>query len=159
MIARHLSDHTPDELQPFLAFEITLHGTPEAVRDGLATCMHKLGPLNLGPEKLSVVEIVMAETLNNIVEHAFCGQSVPRLVRLSCTHDGSFLSLAFKDSGSALPDHTLPRPKQFEAFDDLQNLPEGGFGWGLIHDLTDDVSYKRVGRFNSLTLKIEAPAN
>lgn len=159
MIAKLLNDRVMGDLPSYFAFKVTLHGTPEAVRNGVATCMKNLASLNLDPEKLAVAELVMAETLNNIVEHAFCGQSSPGLVRLSCAYDGRYLSLNFKDAGSALPEHILPRPKQFEAFNDIQSLPEGGFGWGLIHELTDEVSFKRVGRFNSLTLKIEASAD
>ena len=32
----------------------------------------------------------------------------------------------------------------------LEDLPEGGFGWHLIHSLTNDLTYLRTGGCNRL---------
>ena len=37
----------------------------------------------------------------------------------------------------------------------LHDLPEGGFGWGMIRDLTDDLSYRRDGARNELRFTVD----
>lgn len=51
------------ELPPF---SITLAGTQNAVRDGLAQAMMLLAPLQLGTDESGTVELVLAEALNNV---------------------------------------------------------------------------------------------
>lgn len=143
------------DLPPDIAFEVTLQGTNEAVRAALASCMSKFAPLNLSEDMLGQVELVMAETLNNIVEHAFCDRPVPGLIQISCAHRDRLLSLEFQDRGVALPGLALPSPKPFGTATDLRSLPEGGFGWGLIHELTQTIAYQRIGTLNILTLTIQ----
>ena len=37
----------------------------------------------------------------------------------------------------------------------MQALPEGGFGWALIRDMTRDLTYRRQGRMNRLSFVID----
>ena len=37
----------------------------------------------------------------------------------------------------------------------MDDLPEGGFGWGLIHDLTQGLSYRRVAEENHVRFRID----
>lgn len=108
-------------------------------------------------------ELVLAELLNNIAEHGilalpecmqcnFCiypsGQAVIRL-RLSVYERG--IACVLTDNGAEIPQNCLaanhPPP---------QSLPEGGFGWPLINDLTQCLHYSRSGQRNVLAFLVPA---
>ena len=52
-------------------FHLEFESSPIAVRTALGRIIDGLGPLSLDPEEIGTVEIVMAEALNNVVEHAY----------------------------------------------------------------------------------------
>lgn len=113
--------------------------------------------LGLPIEQLFTLELVLAEVLNNVVEHAYqdCGEG---LIELDvAVHDGS-IHCTVIDFGSPMPGGALPSarrhcPKALA----LQDLPEGSFGWALIRDLTTGLGYRRVGDSNELWFRIELP--
>lgn len=153
-VINNMSQHPPAHL----VFDVTVHATALAIREVLATCMVNIARLNVNTDQLADIELVIAETLNNIVEHAYADQPASGIVRISCIYTGCSLFLTFKDSGGPLPQDALSASNQAHDMDNLQTLPEGGFGWRLIQELTDRVSYRRLGRFNRLTLEITVRA-
>ncbi len=94
-------------------------------------------------------ELVLAEVLNNIVEHAYrhsAGDIALTLFRLS---EG--LAVQLTDTGSAMPGCTVPAGRLPEGLDGpAAALPEGGFGWFLVHSLTRDLVYERTAGQNRL---------
>lgn len=93
-------------------------------------------------------ELVLAEVLNNIAEHAYRGRVGPIVLRLKPCAGGVFCLLS--DDGVAMPGGGLPegqRPGIDVARDDL---PEGGFGWHLIRLLTSRLRYDRRSGCNRL---------
>ena len=58
------------------------------------------------------------------------------------------------DKGSAMPDGQMPLGQLSPLDVDLQDLPEGGFGWFLIQHLARDVSYARVDDENHLQMRL-----
>ena len=52
-------------------FDVCMQSSELAVREALAEISRGLGPLELNPEEAGTVELVLAEALNNIVEHAY----------------------------------------------------------------------------------------
>jgi len=96
------------------------------------------------------VEIALTEILNNIVEHGgHTARSAP--VRISWNLS-AVLEFEILDYGKAFPADECPQG----AMPDPMNLPEGGFGWGLIHLLTDDLWYERVNQKNILRFTFKA---
>ncbi len=126
---------------------------PAAVRGALATLLAAPPVLGLAADDRGTVELVLAEVLNNVAEHAYAGGSGPVEVDLRATSAG--LACRIADVGLAMPDGRLPAghlPSAHpEAADDL---PEGGFGWHLIRSLTADLTYARSAGQNRLTFLI-----
>ena len=125
-----------------------------AVRHGLE-CLFAQEPLRCLSEDLrGTAEIVMAEALNNIVEHAYAAQTGAIEISVDLGDDG--LQCTISDSGAPMPGHALPQGQAY-ALEDMDDLPEGGFGWFLIRSLAQDLQYSRFRDQNFLRFRL--PAN
>lgn len=93
-------------------------------------------------------EIVLAEVMNNVVEHAYAQRQGD--ITLDIDPNPSGLVCQIRDSGAPMPGLALPQG-QFQALDRIDDLPEGGFGWFLIRSLTENLRYHREGCLNTLT--------
>ena len=120
---------------------------PYSVREALAM-MLALPPLcTLGPEGRGTAEIVLAEVLNNIAEHAYADRV--GLVAVTISPGARGLSCLLVDQGLAMPGNRLPEgllpPSRQPGGQEvsLDDLPEGGFDWHLIRSLTQDLTYLR----------------
>ena len=100
---------------------------------------------------LGMVELVLAEVLNNVVEHAYAGGhgKIELTIQLTSTD----LSCAIVDEGDPMPDGTLPAGDLDAAFA-TDGLPEGGFGWHLIRSLSQDLRYDRYKGRNHLSFRL-----
>lgn len=92
------------------------------------------------------IELTVAEALNNVAEHG--GVTSHQYITLFARQEPSAIRIVIRDQGKAYPGNALPKPKVQNALD----LPEGGFGWMLIHTLADEVSYQRIEPGNVLTI-------
>lgn len=95
--------------------------------------------------------IVLAEVLNNIVEHSYGGKGGEIDLRLELSERG--LAVQVSDRGRPMPGGTLPvglAPR----LSDVATLPEGGFGWFMIRQLVRDLEYQRIGPCNRLSFCI-----
>ena len=135
-------------------FEVSIISSELAVRDALSQFLAALGPIGLDVEEAGTIELVLAEVLNNIVEHAYPADSDPGPIDIKCTHRKDGLHVSITDSGLAMPDGQLPLGNQVSVDVDLDDLPEGGFGWFLIQDLAKDVHYARNSKQNRLSLRL-----
>jgi len=99
------------------------------------------------------VELALAELLNNIVEHAYRDRS-NGMVCLHLALEDPFLDIALRDCGAPMPGGTLPPPKCPPNDGPLADLPEGGFGWYMLHALTDQLSYMRRDGVNHTRLRL-----
>jgi serine/threonine-protein kinase RsbW len=136
-------------------FETSLVGTAHAVRDALATCRAQFSLARVHPQKLDEIELVMAETLNNIVEHALAGKPTTERIQIFCKMHGDLVSIVFDDPGTPYAGKNLPCPERRSAAAQARVLPEGGFGWSLIHLLAKDITYVRADRRNLLTIVMD----
>ena len=129
--------------------------TPIAVRDSLAQ-MLALPPLcALGEDGRGTAELVLAEVLNNVAEHAYGEATGPVTVCLARTDGG--VRCVIVDQGQAMPGGILPEGRLPPAAEvPLDDLPEGGFGWFLIRSLTQDLRYSRVDGCNRLHFVLPA---
>jgi serine/threonine-protein kinase RsbW len=101
----------------------------------------------------ATVELVLAEVLNNVAEHAYAGASGTVTVDLAPA-PGGLACLVF-DAGDPMPGDRLPEGRLWaDRGTALADLPEGGFGWSLIRSLTRDLSYQRRRDQNRLTFVI-----
>lgn len=148
----------PDAIGPvgraLSPFTIHLECSALAVRDALASVLHALQPLDLTAQETGAVEVVLAEVLNNIVEHGDPPDIDRCEIEIACAHMKDGLCIEITDGGSELPDSKVPSGCAPPIDVDVANLPEGGFGWFLIHTLTREVRYERGNGTNHLFLKL-----
>jgi len=122
-----------------------------AVRTLVNDARTRLETARVDADLCGSVVIVLAEALNNVVEHAYAGLP-PGQIRLEIGIFDDEILINICDHGQALPNGTIPPARLPDASGPLESLPEGGFGWYLIHDLTNDMSYTRQGTENHLNL-------
>lgn len=134
-------------------FTVSFFGSAMAVRDALGNMKQHLLGFDIGEDDSAVFELIAAEVLNNIVEHAYADRTDGR-ISLWCCQESDGLHLKFEDEGVAMPGNSVPGSKKTNTAVDLYDLPEGGFGWSMIHELTKDLTYRRDGSRNVLTLRI-----
>ncbi|MEM8653296.1 MAG: ATP-binding protein [Pseudomonadota bacterium] len=136
------------------AFDISVMSGQLAVRDALKQLLDGLKPLELDVEEAGTVELVMAEALNNIVEHAYPEGENAGHINITCEHGQDGLRMTVVDTGRAMPDGQTPVGTAADLNVDLCDMPEGGFGWFLIKDLAKDVTYHRQNAENLLHLRL-----
>ncbi|WP_300032654.1 ATP-binding protein [uncultured Roseobacter sp.] len=135
-------------------FELSITSGELAVREALGRFIAALSPISLEVEETGTVELVMAEVLNNIVEHAYPDATKPGPIDIRCAHKADGLHVSITDAGLAMPDGKLPLGEPVSVDVALDDLPEGGFGWFLIQDLAKDVHYARNSHQNRLTMRL-----
>ncbi|WP_299921175.1 ATP-binding protein [uncultured Pelagimonas sp.] len=139
--------------QNVLAFRYVLHSTPEAVRETLTSLRCDLESQSFFTCPGDMWELVIAEVLNNIVEHAY-GESPNGEIRFDVEFDETRVLAGFIDTGAAMPEGALPAGTPANLDVDMQLMPEGGFGWYLIQSLSDRLIYERKGAENHLSLEM-----
>lgn len=135
-------------------FEYMIDGTPIGVRSLLIQLVADLGKERIGAGALTNVEIVFAEVLNNIVEHAY-RDDLNGKISATVQIMGTCLLFQTEDFGVAMPQNRLPRIESKDLSVDVISLPEGGFGWNLIHELTQELRYRRIDERNMLKFSIK----
>lgn len=107
------------------------------------------------------LELVLAELLNNICKHGGIalamaagqdpsqqrGRGGTPTVHLSVIRQDSGIVCTISDDGVPLPPDCLVEGPILLPVAPSQ-LPEGGFGWHLIRDLTNSITYTREGSRN-----------
>ena len=143
-------DTAPVEGAPLA--RIVFPGTPYAVRQALAALIE--GPILASvPEvERGTAELVLAEALNNIVEHAYA--QGPGDIEVTIRRVQGDLDCRIVDMGLPMPEDDPPQGQH--AAQDPDDLPEGGFGWFLIRTLSRDLRYVRVADSNELTFRLDA---
>lgn len=131
-----------------LVLPATVLGVRQALRD-LMTCALVQ---DCSREDMGTAELVVAEALNNVVEHAYA--RYPGTIEVDIRRRRDQLLVHISDRGLPMPGAEPPLAKAPElgAFDDL---PEGGFGWFLIRNLVEDLAYHREGDRNLLSFRVK----
>lgn len=100
------------------------------------------------PESEPLIEdfcIASTEAINNAVEH-----SGAQLIEVELLLDNKEALLRIITAGEKFdPTAEVSMP----GFDNDGELPEGGFGLAIIHELADDTDYEYINGKNILTLK------
>ncbi|MEB8387708.1 ATP-binding protein [Rhodobacteraceae bacterium KMM 6894] len=127
--------------------------SPEGVRDGLQRIRRFLDDSGVHQDMCGTAEIVLAEALNNVAEHAYELRGIGDvIVTLLVEPDG--IQIDIVDFGLALPGLDLPRGKRPSLHHPKGALPEGGFGWFLIRSQTDALRYHRDDGRNHLYMHL-----
>lgn len=129
---------------------LVIAGDAPAVREGLMALMATDMLRGLPEDCRTSAELVMAEVMNNIVEHAY--ESRGGLIEVALRRLPFGLACRISDSGLPMPGGATPMG-QMTGNDAAcpADLPEGGFGWGLIRLLARDLAYVRTGGKNHIT--------
>jgi serine/threonine-protein kinase RsbW len=120
----------------------------EAISAGLQEMFSCDLLLMLSEDSRGTVEIVLAEVLNNVVEHAYA--RYPGQIEVAITPGNDFLFVRIVDEGLPMPGGDPPDGGLAD-LPNGQELPEGGFGWYLIRSLSQDLTYLRDGHQNVLS--------
>jgi serine/threonine-protein kinase RsbW len=138
-------------LDPPDGARIVINATMLDVREGLRDLMHCPLVQDLSADCLGTTELVLAEALNNVVEHAYASYSGQ--IEVEVRRGRNQLRFHIADRGLPMPgaEPPLGHLPEVGVFDDL---PEGGFGWFLIRSLSQDLAYRREGERNLLSFGV-----
>lgn len=125
----------------------------QAVRRALATAIGVFHGMGLDSDSIEFAEIVLAEVLNNVVEHAYADRG-HGIVELEAWREGGLLRMRVRDDGVPMPGEVLPAPIDHDLQIEPWKLPEGGFGWSIIRDLTQDLAYRRDATRNEVSFAL-----
>ncbi|MGR3622039.1 ATP-binding protein [Pseudophaeobacter sp.] len=135
-------------------FACSFAATELDARSGISLVVERLRNFNLPKEQVDDVQIALSEAINNVVEHAYPGQTAGN-VSIRCNLSPQELCIRICDAGPPLPDGKLPEGHPRDVNGPIESLPEGGFGWFLIRSLTNQLHYERHNGSNLLSLCFE----
>jgi serine/threonine-protein kinase RsbW len=140
-----LSLNPPDRAR--IVMDATMLDVRQSLRDLMASPLVR----NLSADCLGTTELVLAEALNNVVEHAYA--RYPGQIEVEVQRHLGHLRFRIADQGLPMPDGKSPKGKnpKIAAVDDL---PEGGFGWFLIRSFAEGLAYRRFGKRNMLSFGV-----
>ena len=155
-IETSFQDASPEEVHrndPDHVFRLVLPASETGVRRGLISISKSLKKVDFKDVDIQDVELALAEVLNNVVEHAYAGKKEGEIeINLFVTSVGLFASII--DDGHPMPNSQLPIGHCVDPNTPTSELPEGGFGWFLIRQLTEDLEYCRIGDQNRLDFRM-----
>ena len=134
--------------RPLLLLNIA--STLEQVSDAVAAVGNWLENEGIDPECIGDITLVMAEALNNVIEHAY-NFAPNETIQIRTTLRQSTMSVQIIDSGVPFDGPPAQVPQK-EIGEEIADLPEGGFGWFLIQRLCDDIHFAHADGRNKLTL-------
>jgi serine/threonine-protein kinase RsbW len=117
----------------------------------LAEVCARLAAAGLDEDQVGTVELVLAEVLNNITEHAYGPEGGPVALGLDLP-TGAVLCEVI-DEGQPMPHQQVPAPG-LPSIAPPDHLPEGGFGWHIVRCLVADLHYDRHEGRNRLRLRV-----
>lgn len=134
-----------------LPLSLMIRATPEATREAVTALRGTLAAAGVAPGLQFRVELVLAEVLNNITEHAYGGGAGS--VRLDARLEGDAVCVTITDRGAPMPGGVTPDGALPDTEVPCELQPEGGFGWYLIHSQADSLLYRHENGENILGLR------
>lgn len=139
-----MTHHHPGFTHRFAATELD-------TRHALSSIMARLRQIGLPDEQAGSIEIALAEVVNNIVEHAYANIDKGEVLIRAVVGPGD-IRVLLVDWGPPLPGARLPDCCPASLGEKTADLPEGGFGWFLIHTIARNIHYRRFLGRNHLRL-------
>ncbi len=126
--------------------------TPQEARAAVQAVAAWLAAHGVHQDDIGSVQIALAEAVNNVVEHGACSSRdhIRVTARIRCRR-GVIIEIC--DSGRGLPNGETPQGHFVPPAGSAADLPEGGYGWHLIKELTARVQYRRRENCNTLVLE------
>ena len=154
-LARRLHHSIPDSLPTIGAcLDSSLYQVRAAVMD-----LRRLIAAQGAPaESCDVMELVLAEVLNNVVEHAYRGEPTG-WIEVEVDITGAWIACSVRDGGHPMPGGVLPHADGPDMDTPVESLPESGFGWPLIRTLAAHLAYERRDSVNDLFFAISPEAD
>jgi serine/threonine-protein kinase RsbW len=124
------------------------------VRRAIQNAADELRDNGLDDETLGSVEIVLAEALNNVAEHAYPPDEKGE-IRLIIRRRANALMFEIRDKGRPMPKGRAPVGNHpMTEFHQQDSMPEGGYGWFLIREIVSDLVYDRHDDENFLVIRM-----
>lgn len=139
------------------SFCTRLPTTTEAVRQAVLDTRGWLDTLDLLQDDLCSLEIMLAEALNNIVEHSNAPEGA--LIDLNVEVGQRRAICWIRDFGTPCDVLTKPIAAVAPESAKIALLPEGGFGVALIQSIASEIEYLPVERGNFLVLTMPLTTN
>lgn len=123
-----------------------------SIREALVQC-REFWSMHAPEEACVAIELSVAEALNNIHEHAYGGRE-DQVIDIRSSASSGWIEVILEDRG-ATPPRSVTEFSGAETFDtdDLDGLPEGGFGLMLMHQQMDVIEYSHCDGRNQLMLR------
>lgn len=138
-----------------MTIELALTSDMEEVRSSLTQVCAWLETHNIPQSCTATIEVATAEALNNVAEHGYGGRT-DGSVRIRGRLTKPWVWIHILDHGSPMPKLSLTNASLPETTDDVQSLPEGGFGLFLISNLARRFRYDTCTGENRLSLLFDA---
>ncbi|SLN68465.1 serine-protein kinase RsbW [Pseudoruegeria aquimaris] len=138
---------------PQSTISLRIPGDAHSVRQALDRIDTALRAAAQDPAICDKAQIVLGEVMNNVVEHAYASRN--GTIEVDIAPGGTSISFLVTDEGDPMPEGALPSGRAVEDGTALDALPEGGFGWLLIHQLAQGIEYRRVGSRNELRFRLD----
>ena len=136
---------------PCFILRRSLANSQTLVPDLLAEIREWMIKVGVGNDKNTDVQIVLAEALNNVIEHGFTHERTGT-IEIDIEVSGDTTVVRLTDNGKAFtPPKATKSPMQNSC--DIDNLPEGGFGWFLIKKIVSSYEFHRFSNKNLLVLE------
>jgi len=135
-------------------FKSSFQATELQARTAIRVTLERLRAAGLNDDRAGDVEIALSEAVNNVVEHAYAGTE-PGKVRILCSLRPQRLDIRIGDFGDPMPLERLPPGLAADLSVLRADLPEGGFGWFLVRQLTSEIRYDRCNGQNHLSLRFD----
>lgn len=156
---RHETVNHPDagagdrQITEGVVVDMSFKATFRWVRRAVHETMDSLEGRGLTAEEMGSVEIVLAEALNNVVEHAYPPDE-PGDIKLTLRLRRSGVMVEIRDRGRPMPNGRAPLGNHPMTEFDHDPMPEGGYGWYLIRELVQDLIYDRRDGENFLVFRL-----
>ncbi len=139
--------------EPLPTLNLAIRADAMGVRHALIDVRDWLDARQVHKADVSSAQLVLAEVLNNIVEHALA-DSPQSEFNLRASHCDDSLTFKTFDDGCAMPSKALPLREMPSLDVPKDDLPEGGFGWPIFLTLAQDIRYDRQNDQNQLSFVI-----
>ncbi|WP_166486204.1 ATP-binding protein [Jannaschia sp. CCS1] len=138
----------PPEIQHYFTSGIV------QVRDVLEMTKDAMHAARLDQATCDTSQIILGEVLNNVVEHAYKFEE-GHPIELSIWIGDTGVQCSIRDHGGPMPNGVPPAGILAEIDTrSRDDLPEGGFGWAMVNELTEDLRYFRIDGQNELVFRI-----
>lgn len=130
--------------------QLTLKNHRDGLDEARCAVLRFLGPHDPSPQLLFSLELILEETLMNVIWHAFpAGTEHP--IGLSVQVEPDDIVMRFEDAGIAFDPLLAPSPTLPTSID--KAVP-GGLGLLLVRKFSKSVAYERRGDRNCMTVRV-----